>query len=80
MHLWTSADPNKRAHLAGLTVRGVWEGRGSFHRVARKLLADAAAAGTLCGPIREQVEAEIARAGGVQPVFPSWPPEEKKKD
>lgn len=70
MHLWTSADPNKRAHLAGLTIAAVWEGKGSFHRIARRMLAKAHATGALCPVLDQQVAAEMAKAGpGVPAVL-----------
>ena len=55
VHLWTSADPNKREMLRHLSVRDIFTGGGSFQRVARRLLREALLAGQLCGHAAAQV-------------------------
>ena len=64
MHLWTSADANKRALLRHLSIRDIFTGGGSFQRIARKLLARAAARGELCGYAAAQVAAFLSGGGG----------------
>lgn len=48
VHLWTSQETKRYGGLAKLSVASVFEGGGSFHRVARRLLRDADARGLLC--------------------------------
>lgn len=48
VHLWTSAETKGSNKLATLDVPGVFEGKGSFHRVARRVMHDAKKAGLLC--------------------------------
>lgn len=55
VHLWTSADVNKREMLRHLSVRDIFTGGGSFQRVARKLMRDAFVKGQLCPYAAEQV-------------------------
>ena len=59
VHLWTSAENKRYGGLAKLTVEGVFAGKGSFHRVARKVLTEAADAGLLCDYIAKQVAAVV---------------------
>jgi hypothetical protein len=55
VHLWTSADERQRNRLAKLSVSDVYQGRGSFHRIARKLLEEAESSGKLCETAAEDV-------------------------
>jgi hypothetical protein len=48
VHLWTSQEAKTYGGLGRLTMAGVFAGNGSFHRVARRVLRDAAAEGLLC--------------------------------
>jgi hypothetical protein len=48
VHLWTSQEAKTYGGLGRLTMAGVCAGNGSFHRVARRVLRDAAAEGLLC--------------------------------
>lgn len=78
VHLWTSADPNKRELIRHLSIGGIFKGKGSFQRVARKLLVKAYQGAFLCPYAHEQVayylnktsDAEIIRdwgtGGGVE--------------
>lgn len=55
VHLWTSADPNKREMLRHLSVKDIFTGGGSFQRAARRLMRDAFLKGQLCPYAAEQV-------------------------
>jgi hypothetical protein len=48
VHLWTSQEGKTYNKLVSLTMQGVFEGKGSFHRVARRVIRDAHKAGLLC--------------------------------
>jgi hypothetical protein len=71
VHLWTSAETKRYGILAQLTPEDVATRSGSFFRVARRVLRDAAAAGLICdaarpgippGPATERVGRECGYA------------------
>jgi len=55
VHLWTSQEAKSYNRLTKLAPADVWSGKGSFHRVARRVLADAAAAGLLCDAAKKDM-------------------------
>jgi hypothetical protein len=71
VHLWTSADPNKRELLRHLSIRDIYVGGGSFQRVARRLLSDAFRNEQLCPYAAEQVKFFMT-AGGDKEVKRDW--------
>lgn len=59
VHLWSSLETRSAgSQLGTLTVAHVFAGNGSFHRLARGVLREAAAAGVLCAPIAADVARE----------------------
>ena len=61
VHLWTSANASYRERLGKLSPRAVFTGKGSFHRIARRLLQQALHQDALCPFARDLVkEAMVA--------------------
>jgi hypothetical protein len=58
VHLWATAHDGYRASFSQLSIADIFLGKGSFHRIARKLLTEALAANLLCDHAR--VETAIA--------------------
>lgn len=58
VHLWATAHDGYRASFSKLTIADIFVRKGSFHRIARKVLKEALAAGILC----EQARSETAAA------------------
>lgn len=61
VHLWTSEESKKYGILKKLTTADVWNGNGSFYRVARHVLSDALAAGILCDAAKTNMPASPPR-------------------
>jgi hypothetical protein len=62
VHLWTTAHDGYRASFSSLTISDIFVRKGSFHRIARKVLTEALAAGLLCDFARDETSAAIFRA------------------
>jgi len=77
VHLWTSADPNKRELLRHLSIPQIFSGKGSFQRVARQLLVDAHRKNQLCPYAAEQVKYLMMGGSNSTLITDDW---EVKKD
>ena len=62
VHLWATAHDGYRASFSKLTIADIFVRKGSFHRIARKLLVEALAAGLLCDFARNETVAAVVSA------------------
>jgi hypothetical protein len=62
LHMWATAHDGYRASFSKLTIADIFVRKGSFHRIARKLLVEALAAGLLCDFARNETVAAVVSA------------------